>query len=127
MPLLPTESLLPLGLMVLLLLTASLFGLSALGHFPRATRQDALLRGVGPIVLWGSIGVVSMSSTAGIIAALSLVPWYAAIIGGGCAILIAPLTLQFFSDRFVDGPSALLSFSLLSLGFAIALAGDFLF
>ena len=40
-----------------------------------------------------------------------LIPWYAAVIGGGLAILAAPLGLQQFSDRFVNGRAALLSFA----------------
>src|SRR6478735_3402224 len=40
-----------------------------------------------------------------------LIPWYAAVIGGGFAILVAPLVLQQFPDRFVDGRASLLSFA----------------
>jgi len=43
------------------------------------------------------------------------VPWYAAVIGGGGAILIAPLALQPLPDHFVDGASALIVFSGASL------------
>ena len=48
-----------------------------------------------------------------------LIPWYAAVIGGGLAILAAPLVLQQFPDRFVDGRAALLSFA--AAGIALAL------
>jgi hypothetical protein len=40
-----------------------------------------------------------------------LIPWYAAVIGGGLAILAAPLVLQNFTDRFVDGRGSLMSFA----------------
>jgi hypothetical protein len=111
MPMLPVPSLLPLVLVTLLLFTASLYGLAALGHFPRATRQQALLQGSGPLVLWGSIAAVAASVAVAVVAAWQMIPWYAAIIGGGAAILLAPLALQYFSDRFVDGRRALLLFA----------------
>jgi hypothetical protein len=44
----------------------------------------------------------------GTAAALMLIPWYAAVIGGGAAILLAPLALQVFPDRVVDGKIALI-------------------
>ena len=111
MPMLPVESLPPLVLVALLLFAASLYGLAALGHFPRAARQEALLRGSGPVVLWGTIVAVILSVLVAIIAAWWLIPWYAAIIAGGIAILLAPLMLQYFSDAFVDGRRALLYFA----------------
>ena len=46
-----------------------------------------------------------------LLAAWRLIPWYAAVIGGGFAILVAPLVLQQFPDRFVDGRASLLSFA----------------
>ena len=48
---------------------------------------------------------------AGLASAWRLIPWYATVIGGGLAILAAPLGLQQFSDRFVNGRAALLSFA----------------
>ena len=121
MPILPVESLLPLVLVALLLFAASLYGLAALGHFPRAARQDALLRGSGPIVLWGTIAVVTLSVIVALVAAWWLIPWYAAIIAGGIAILVAPLMLQYFSDAFVDGQRALLCFAAATTGLALIL------
>jgi len=50
------------------------------------------------------------------------VPWYAAIIGGGAMVLIAPLLLQLFSDRFVDGRISLLAFSFAAGCLACAMA-----
>jgi hypothetical protein len=55
-----------------------------------------------------------------------MIPWYAAVIGGGLAILVAPMVLQLFSDRFVDGRASLVSFavgSALIAFFLIWLAG----
>jgi hypothetical protein len=53
--------------------------------------------------------------------ALHFVPWYAAIIGGGFALLFAPLVLRGFSGRFVDGRSAPLAFAAISAGLALLL------
>ena len=108
---LPVQSLVPLALLTLLLLAASLFALTALGHFASAARQEALRRGYGVIVLWGSMLAVGLSVLMAIGAAWWLVPWYAAIIAGGLAILAAPLILQSFSDAFVDSQGALLWFA----------------
>lgn len=53
--------------------------------------------------------IVTAASVVGAIAAAwILIPWYAAVIGGGGAILIAPLVLQAFPDRVVDGKTALI-------------------
>ena len=121
MPTLPVQSLLPLALMTLLLLAASLYGLAALGHFPRSTRRDVMLRGAGPLVLWGSIVVVTVAVAVALVAAWWLIPWYAAVIAGGIAVLAAPLVLQYFGDEFVDGRGALLAFSGVTLILGIAL------
>jgi hypothetical protein len=118
---LPFQSLLPLGLLALVMLAASLHALAALGHFPRAARQPAMRGMSGSVVLWGSITVVTISVVVAIVAAVCLTPWYAAIIAAGIAILVAPLMLQYFSDEFVDGRHALLWFSAGSLLPAIAL------
>jgi hypothetical protein len=119
---LPIQSLLPLAFVTLLMLAAALHGLAALGHFPHSTRQQALRGAGGSTVLWGSIIMVVGSILVAIAATCLLIPWYAAVIGAGIAILTAPLLLQNFSDEFVDGRNALLSFSALALAFAAALA-----
>jgi hypothetical protein len=124
---LPSQSLLPLLLFTLLLFVASLFGLAALGQFPRAARKTALVQGIGPAVLWGSITVVILGVLIAIAAAWRLIPWYAAVIAGGIAVLVAPLALQYFSDEFVDGRGALAIFaaiaSVLALGLLWYMAG----
>lgn len=101
----------PLLLFVALVLVLSLHGLAASGHFPREHRAPALASGLGKLVLYGSLAVAALCLLAGLVAAWQLIPWYAAVIGGGGAILIAPLVLQKFPDRFVDGRASLLIFS----------------
>ena len=50
-----------------------------------------------------SILIVLACLVVGLFAAWRLIPWYAAVISGGGGILVAPLVLQWFPDRFVDG------------------------
>jgi len=108
---LPNETLIPLVLLTALLLVFSLHTLAASGQFPREHRTPALASGFGVIVLYGTIAVAIASLMIALLAAWRLIPWYAAVIGGGLAILAAPLVLQQFPDRFVDGRASLLSFA----------------
>jgi hypothetical protein len=104
-------SIVSLVIFVTLMLLASLQTLSASGHFPKTSRLSAIAQGSGPAVLWTSMIVTAGSVVAGIAAAWMLIPWYAAVIGGGAAILLAPLALQLFPDRIVDGKIALIGFA----------------
>jgi hypothetical protein len=105
----------PVALFAMLMLTVSLYGLSASGHFPRQTRLPAITTGAGLAVLWLTILIVLACLLAGLFAAWRLIPWYAAVIGGGGGILVAPLVLQWFPDRFVDGKRGLISFATAAL------------
>jgi hypothetical protein len=116
---LPTDAVIPLVLFVALLLTQSLLVLAASGHFPREHRAPSLASGVGTIVLHGSVALAILCLLVGLGAAWRLIPWHAAIIGGGIAILVAPLVLQQFPDGFVDGRKSLLTFA--GAGAALAL------
>ncbi|MGB8104258.1 MAG: hypothetical protein WCF47_08260 [Pseudolabrys sp.] len=108
---LPEAVWIPLALFMTLLLFVSLHALAASGQFPREHRAPALMSGGGAIVLYGTIAVALISLLAALFAAWWLIPWYAAVIGGGLAILAAPLVLQQFTDRFVDGRTSLVSFA----------------
>ena len=105
----------PLALFTMLMLAVSLHGLTASGHFPRETRLPTMAAGAGPAVLWLTILIVLASLLVGLFAAWRLIPWYAAVIGGGGGVLVAPLVLQWFPDRFVDGKRGLLSFAAAAL------------
>src|SRR5690348_17525659 len=100
MPMLPVQSLVPLALFTALFFIAALFVLAALGHFPRAARTDAMNSGFGAALLWSTIAVVALCVLIAIVAAWRFIPWFAALIAGGIAILVAPLALQYFSDEF---------------------------
>jgi hypothetical protein len=116
-----TQTLLAVAFAAMVLMLA-LHALSASGHFPRQHRSPALAAGLGRAVLWGSIAVAAASLVAGLIAALMLLPWYAAVIGAGMAILIAPLILQNFPDAFVDGVVPLIVFAAAGAVLALVLA-----
>jgi len=115
------DAILPLVLFTLLMLMLSLHALSASGHFPREHRAAALRSLLGVVILHGTILVGLTALIAGLWAAWRLIPWYAAVIAGGLAILAAPLVLQEFSDSFVDDHRSLLSFAGASLALAIML------
>jgi hypothetical protein len=108
---LPEAALIPLALFTALLLFVSLFALAASGQFPHEHRAPALASGFGALILYGTIAVAFISLLVAFFAAWRLIPWYAAVIGGGLAILGAPLVLQKFTDRFVDGRGSLMSFA----------------
>jgi hypothetical protein len=112
---LPSGQLVPLLFLLLLIFAATLQGLAASGHFPlRNERPKAAFR-PGRGTLFGSIGINFLAIVAGIIAALRLTSWSAAIIGGGFALLFAPLVLRVFPDRFVDGAGAMVVFAAAAL------------
>lgn len=100
---------LALVLFATLLLAVCLYGLAASGHFPR--RQRTVLYGTGSTILYGSIATAALSLLVGIACAWQMIPWYAAVIGGGSAVLTAPLVLQALPGPFVDGRSALIVFA----------------
>ncbi len=108
---LPQAVLIPLALFTALLLFVSLHALAASGQFPREHRAPALASGFGEFILYGTIAAAFISLLVAFFAAWHLIPWYAAVIGGGLAILAAPLVLQQFTDRFVDGRGSLMSFA----------------
>jgi hypothetical protein len=114
------EAILPITSFSLLMLTVTLYGLSASGHFPRAS-VDTLNSPVNVLILYGTIVIVLLCLMAGLWTTWWLIPWHVAVIAGGLAILAAPPVLQRFPDNFVDGSRSLLSFCGASAGLAIVL------
>lgn len=90
-----------------LLLAAALLALSASGHFPRRAGAGD---DPGTPALAVSLVAGAAATIVGLIAAWRHLPWPPAVIAGGLAVLVAPLVLQQFSDRFVDGRGALAAF-----------------
>jgi hypothetical protein len=106
------NAIVPLVLLVALILSTALLGLAVSGHFPM---QAGKTSGPRASLLIGSLVIAVVCLIVGIAAALRFVPWYAAIIGGGFALLASPLVLRIFPDRFVDGRGAVLTFSTVSV------------
>jgi hypothetical protein len=108
---LPIQAIVPLLLFMTLLLAAALCALAASGHFPSEHRAAALRSAAGSGILYGALALSALCTLAGIALIAPVVPWYAAVIGGGGVILATPLLLQPFSDNFVNGRGALLTFA----------------
>ena len=108
-------------LLIALVLAAALQGLAASGHFPRRRTTPIAAQALEAIIVWGSLALTIVSLIGGIVAALRLIPWYAAVIGGGLSLLAAPPALRLFPDRFVDGRGALLTLAGICAAVALVL------
>jgi hypothetical protein len=97
-----------LGLLMACTLMSALYGLAASGHFPRKHRPEKLRRGMGAGVLWGTMAATAVSLAAVLALGWKTLPWYAIVIGGGAALLFAPLVLQPMPDSFVNGRRGLI-------------------
>ena len=110
--------LLSAALFAAVMLSATLFALSAAGHFPSRDRLEPLRTGLGPLILWGTMLASGAAVLAAVMAAWRTAPWPYVVVAGSLAILFAPLVLQRFPDRFVDSRRALLAFATVSAGLA---------
>ncbi len=110
---------------LLLFMTAvlliSLYGLTASGHFPIEHRPERLKGAAGGALLWGTMAAAAITGLIALVFAWQLIPWYAAVIGGGAMLLFAPLLLQPLPDSFVDGRRGLVAFAAASLLLAFAM------
>jgi hypothetical protein len=106
---------LELGLFVATVLSVALYGLALSGHFPAEHRGQALRSTAGAILLWGTLAVSAAAALGALRFAWMRLPVPATVIGAGFAVLFAPLLLQPLPDRFVDGRTSLLVFSLAAL------------
>jgi hypothetical protein len=112
-----------LALLMGSVLFVALYGLAASGHFPADFRGEALQRGWGLFVLWGTLFTSGLAAAAALSLAWRALPWYAIVIGSGVALLFAPLVLQSLPDTFVNGRRGLLVLALCSVAFATLLWG----
>lgn len=112
-----TDAIVPLLLFVALVLAVALLGVAVSGHFPVQAKKTSGPR--APLLI-GSLVVAGVCVVVGIAAALRFIPWHAAIIGGGFALLAAPLVLRVFPDKFVDGRGAVLTFSAANIVLTLA-------
>ena len=112
MPLPPWPSLI---LFMAMALNVCMFVVVAAGHFPAHSRAAELRTLAGSLILWGAICIIVVSAVGAMYFAFAILPWYAAVIGGGLMVLIAPLLVQPFPNRVVDGKAVLLGLALLAL------------
>jgi hypothetical protein len=119
----PQDAVLPLALLMVLVLSFSMHGLAASGHFPKQRRSAALSAGAGPLVLFGSLLLSFLSLAAGLVLGARMIPWYAAVIGGGAMVLAAPLVLRSFPDDVVNGRMALIMLCAAGAVVAVILSG----
>jgi hypothetical protein len=102
-----------------LILALSLYGLTVSGHFPAEFRGATLTSPAGRAVLWGTILLAAALTILTLAFAWWRLPLYAAVIGGGAMVLLAPMLLQPFPDSFVNGRGALITFAALALGLSL--------
>jgi hypothetical protein len=115
----PDVNWLSLALFMALVLSVSLYGLTASGHFPREHRAERLRGRLGAGILWGTMAVTATAALYAVLLAVQTLPWYAAVIGGGGMLLVAPLLLQPMPDSFVDGRRGLLAFAAAAAALAV--------
>jgi hypothetical protein len=108
-----------LAVFMALVLVLSLYALTVSGHFPEEHRAVSLRSVGGQVLLWGTIALCAALTVAALAFAWQRVPLYAAVIGGGAMVLIAPLLLQPLPDSFVNGRSALVFFTALGIGLGL--------
>jgi hypothetical protein len=120
----PHQVVLALVLFVALLLSATLTALAASGHFPPEHRAASLRCGVGRAILFGACAVSALSLAVGVVVAWLVMPWPAAVIGAGAAVLTAPLLLRPLPDAFVNGRAALVAFASASALLAFGLVSS---
>jgi len=111
-----------LAVFMTLVLVLSLYGLAVSGHFPEEHRAATLRTVGGQLLLWGTIALCAALTVCALAFAWHRVPLYAAVIGGGFMVLIAPLLLQPLPDSFVNGRWALLMFTGLGIGLGLITA-----
>lgn len=116
MPLPPWPELATFMALILIVFT---YVMAASGHFPSEGRTARIATTTGTTILWGTIILVALTGIFALFFAYLTIPWYAAVIGGGLMMLIAPFTLQPFPDRFVDGPSVLIALALMATAVSV--------
>ena len=102
-----------------LVLVLSLYGLTVSGHFPAEPGSPLLGTRLGGVIVWCTLSISLCVLAVTLYFAWRMVPATAAIIGGGAMVLVAPLLLRPFPDRFVDDRAGLLAFAGLGIAFAM--------
>jgi hypothetical protein len=108
-----------LVLFSVLVLTIALFGLSLSGHFPMQAQKLGRKDWGTRAVVASCVVVVALATAKTFGIALYHLPAPMAIIGGGAALLAAPLALQRFPDTFVDGLRGIVVLATISLALVL--------
>src|SRR6516225_3540506 len=90
----PRHAVFALALFIALVLSVALTVLAASGHFPPEHRAASLRSGLGRIILFGACVISALALVVGAAVAWPVLPWPAAVIGAGAAMLAAPLLLR---------------------------------
>src|SRR5262249_59648106 len=106
----PRHAVLPLVVFIALVVSAVLTALAASGHFPPEHRASSLRSGAGRAILFGACVVSALSLVVGAATAWHVLPWSAAVIGAGAAMLAAPPPLRPLPDALVHRPTPLPAF-----------------
>ncbi|SRR5579884_3006688 len=106
------ERILLLIVLAALVLSVAMHALAASGHFPPEFRRPEMKGPRGSTVLALSFAVALASLIGGFWIAFHWLRWEGIVIAAGLAVLAAPMVLQLFSDQFVDGWRALVTFAL---------------
>lgn len=104
-----------LAVFALAILYASLFMLTVAVHFPRSSKGKETLGTSGEAMLWLSILIAATVAALTISLFYANLPWYIAVIAGGACILAAPYLLHPLPDRFLNGRSILLGYSVVGI------------
>ena len=99
----PLPPWLELSVFMATVLIIFMFVVTVSGHFPVEHRATALTTPGGAFLLWTTFLIAAVTALLAIVFVYRLIPTYAAVIGGGFMILIAPYTLHPFPDSFVNG------------------------
>ncbi len=103
-----------LAIFMAAILIVCMFIIAASGHFPAEHRKPALAGPAGMAIIVGTSIVVAVTMLIAVVYAWLILPWYAAVIGAGLMVLIAPYTLHPLPDTIVNGRGALLLLALLA-------------
>jgi hypothetical protein len=110
----------PLAHFAAIVLVVTLFMLAVSGHFPASDRRPSLQTPGGAALLWGTVMATVATTVVAIIFASRMLPWTAATIAGGAAVLLAPLLLKPLPDEFVDGRRGLVTLAAVAVALAFA-------
>ncbi len=93
---------------------AAVGGLELSGFFPSEARPPAL-RGAAGTALIAALGVSSaLLFAAGLWVGVTALPWTVLVIGGGLALLLAPMGFELVPRRFWDSAAGVVAMALLT-------------